>query len=213
MRPGEVIEVEQGTDEWRQVRCGRITASRIGDLMATTRSGPAASRKNYIAELVAERLTGQPQDGGFVSAAMQWGIDQEQFAIGTYEAKRDAWVTRVGFVTHPDIEMAGCSPDGLVDDDGMVQVKCPNTATHIATIRGGPIDRKYLLQMQWEMACTGRAWSDFVSYDPRLPEDLRLFVQRVLFDPAIAGRIQTAVMVADMEVNDIIADLRRRAGS
>jgi len=203
--------IEQRTEEWYAARCGKITASRIGDLMARTKSGPAATRKNYIAELVAERLTGKPADH-YTNAAMQWGIDQEPFAIGTYEATRNVLVETCGFIIHPDFPDSGASPDGLVGKDGLIEVKCPNTATHIATIRGAPIDRKYQLQMQWQMACTLRYWCDWVSYDPRLPEHLRLFVTRIPRDNDIIRKITIEVVAALSEIEEILKDLREWRG-
>src|SRR5690606_6597640 len=142
-------------------RLGRVTASRIADVTAATRNGWGASRANYKAELVAERLTGQPAQR-FISGAMQHGIDTEPDAILAYEFFTDQTVEPVGFVDHPTIAMSGASPDGLIGDDGLVEVKCPNTATHLDTLLGGAIPDKYLKQMQWQMACTGRQWCDFV---------------------------------------------------
>ena len=149
--------MEQRSPEWFAHRVGRVTASRISDLMAQTKSGPGAARKNYMADLIAERLTGEAREG-FSNAAMQWGTDTEPQARAAYEFITDQSVTEVGFIDHPRLQMAGCSPDGLVGDGGMVEIKCPNTATHIQTLRGKEIDRKYLLQMQWQMICTGREW-------------------------------------------------------
>jgi putative phage-type endonuclease len=189
----------QGSPEWYAARLGKVTASRIADLMARTKTGWGASRANYMAELLVERLTGQPADG-YESPAMRWGTEQEPFARAAYEFRTDADVALVGFVPHPTIAAAGASPDGLVSDAGQVEIKCPNTATHIDTLLAGSIPQKYADQMQWQMACTGRAWCDFVSFDPRMPESMRLWVQRV---PRSAARI------ADLEaaVRDFLAEL------
>lgn len=199
----------QRSEEWHAHRCGRVTASRIGDLMATTKSGPSASRKNYMAELVAERLTGTTA-GGFTNAAMQWGTDQEPAARAAYEFMHDATVDGVGFVDHPAMPMAGCSPDGLVGADGMVEIKCPNTATHLDTLLSGAIDGKYQKQMQFQMACAGRQWCDFVSYDPRLPPEMQLWVHRVHRDDAAIAEIVQAVSGFLSELDATVTALRSR---
>lgn len=170
--------MEQRTDEWFAARLGKVTASKISDVMAKTKTGYGASRANYMARLIAERLTGKQQES-FVNAEMQWGTDHEDEAIAAYSFREDASVEKVGFVDHPLILNAGASPDGLVGQDGLVEIKCPNTATHIETLLSSTIPLKYELQMLFQMSCTGRTWCDFVSYDPRMPEHLRLFVRRV----------------------------------
>lgn len=174
----KTIDCVQGTPEWHAARAGRVTASRIADITATIKSGWGASRGNYLAELVAERLTGQVAEG-FTNAAMKHGTETEPEARAAYEFYTDLSVAQVGFVVHPTIDMSGCSPDGLVGDDGLVEIKCPNTATHIDTLLRGDIPGKYLLQMQWQMMCCERQWCDFASYDPRLPARMQLFVKRV----------------------------------
>jgi hypothetical protein len=167
----------QRTDQWYVDKLGRVGSSRIGDLMATTKTGYGSSRGNYMAELLCERLTGQTYNGYF-SKEMQWGIDQEPAAKAAYCFMRDAAIDEIGFVLHPKIDDAGASPDGLVGDDGLVEIKCPNTATHIETLLTQVVERKYMLQMQFQMACTGRQWCDFVSFDPRLPPAMQLWVKR-----------------------------------
>lgn len=171
----------QRTDDWFARRCGKATGSRIADIVAKTKTGWGAARVNYLAQLVAERLTGRVEDG-FKSSAMQWGIDTEPQAIEAYEALTLSVVEPVGFVDHPHISMAGASPDGLVGDDGLVEIKCPNTATHIDALLGSAIPGKYIIQMQWQMACTGRQWCDYVSFDPRMPPHLQMRVERVARD-------------------------------
>jgi putative phage-type endonuclease len=131
-----------------------------------------------MAQLVCERLTGQKGEN-FTNAAMQHGTETEPLARAAYEALQDVLVDEVGFVPHPSIIMAGASPDGLVGDDGLIEIKCPNTATHIETLLSQSVPSKYNTQMQFQMACTGRQWCDFVSFDNRLPEELQLFVKRV----------------------------------
>ena len=184
----------QRTDDWFARRCGKATGSRIADIVAKTKTGWGAARVNYLAQLVAERLTGRVEDG-FKSSAMQWGIDTEPQAIEAYEAITLSVVDPVGFVDHPHIGMAGASPDGLVGDDGLVEIKCPNTATHIDALLGSAIPGKYLTQMQWQIACTGRQWCDYVSFDPRMPPHLRMRIERVERD---YGRIdELEKMVSD----------------
>lgn len=168
----------QGSPEWFAARCGKATASRIADIIAKTKSGWGASRANYEAQLIAERLTGQTAES-YTNAAMQWGIDTEPQARAAYEFFTDSEVIEVGFVDHPVIGHSGASPDGLVGTDGMVEIKCPNTATHIATLLSWKVPEKYITQMQWQMACTERMWCDFVSFDPRMPESMQIFITRI----------------------------------
>lgn len=203
----KIIDCIQGTPEWHSARAGRVTASRIADLTAKTKSGWGAGRANYLAELVAERLTGTVAEG-FSSAAMKWGTDMEPEARTSYSFMRDQEVTPVGFVIHPTIEMSGASPDGLVGDDGLVEIKCPNTATHIETLLSGTVPEKYIKQMQWQMACTGRKWCDFVSYDPRLPARMQLFVARVAVDPS--NEIEQAVIAFLKEVDATVNALSQK---
>ena len=185
--------MEQRTDEWHQARLGKVTASKIADVMAKGRgNAPSATRENYEAQLIAERLTGRPTEG-FSSAAMQWGTDNEDQARSAYSFIEDVDVEEVGFVDHPAIDMAGASPDGLVGTNGLVEIKCPNTATHLRFIENGTIDRRYLFQMNWQMACTGRQWCDFVSYDPRLPENLGIRILRVMRDDELIEELEGEV--------------------
>jgi len=194
--------MEQRSDEWFSARLGKVTASRVSDLMARTKSGYSASRANYMAELICERLTGQPAER-FSNAAMQWGTDTEPHAKAAYSFMRDASVVEVGFVPHPTIPDFGASPDGLVGADGLIEIKCPNTATHIDTLLNDGIDGKYITQMQVQMACTGRQWCDFVSFDPRLPVDMQLFIKRVDRDN---GRIQEI----EAEVQSFLAEIGKK---
>lgn len=198
--------IEQGTDAWLQERCGRVTASRIADMMAKTKSGYSSSRANYAAQLVAERLTGCVPPS-FTSAAMIHGTETEPEARRAYEFFVDRDVQQVGFIPHPSIEMAGASPDGLVGDDGLIELKCPLTATHIDTLLTGAIPDKYMKQMQFQMACTGRQWCDFGSYDPRLPERMRLFVKRVPRDEKAIGEIETEVRAFLIEIEEKVSSL------
>jgi putative phage-type endonuclease len=200
---------EQGSPEWLQERCGKVTASRIADVMAKIKTGYGAGRANYMAEIIAERLTNVPKQG-FTNEAMRWGTETEPQARAMYEFQTGLEVTETGFVPHPVIEGTGASPDGLVGDSGLIEVKCPNTATHIETLRGSAIDRKYVLQMHWQMICTGRDWCDFVSFDPRLPLEMQMHVRRVERDAELAEDITAEVTQFLTELNTTVADLRAR---
>lgn len=203
------INVEQRSAEWFGVRLGKATASRISDIIARTQKGWGASRANYAAQLICERLTGT-QTESFTNTAMQWGTDHEPDARDAYAFLKDMDVEEVGFVPHPRIEMAGASPDGLVGTDGLVEIKCPNTASHIETLRAGAISDKYIVQMQWQMACTGREWCDFVSFDPRMPEHMRLFVKRVPRDDERLKELETEVAAFLAEIDATVDDLVAR---
>ncbi|CAN7305118.1 YqaJ viral recombinase family protein [Phenylobacterium sp. LjRoot164] len=201
-------QIIQGTPEWLAARVGKVTASRVADVTARTKTGWGASRANYMAELVAERLTGAHAER-FTNAAMQWGTDKEPDARAAYVFMRDLDVIEVGFVAHPTIEQSGASPDGLVGADGLVEIKCPNTATHIETLLSQSVPEKYVTQMQWQMACTGRAWCDFVSFDPRMPEGrLRMFVQRVERDDSLIATLEGDVASFLAELDAKVASLR-----
>lgn len=188
-------------------RCGRITASRIADVMAKTKTGESMSRANYAAQLVAERLTGF-QAESFVSKEMERGTATEPFARASYERLRDVLVDEVGFIQHPTIARAGASPDGLVGDDGMIECKAPNTATHIGYATSGVIPGKYQLQMLMQMAVTGRGWCDFVSFDDRLPEDMQTMIIRLHRDDKRIAEIEADVIRLDEEVEATIEKLR-----
>lgn len=206
--------VIQGSPEWFTLRAGKVTASRVADVIAKTKSGPSASRANYAAQLIAERLTGTVE-AGFTNAAMQWGTDCEPAARNAYAFLHDADVIEAAFIVHPTIPMSGASPDGMVGDDGLVEIKCPNTATHLETLLGGKVPAKYITQMQWQMACTGRAWCDFASFDPRLPDAMQLFVQRVPRDDAMIAELEAEVTAflaeIDAKVDALNAQYRKAA--
>lgn len=201
--------IEQGTPEWLLERCGKVTASRIADLMAKTKTGWSSSRANYAAQIVAERLTGTVAES-FTNAAMQWGTQTEPEARRAYEFFVDRDVQEVGFIPHPTIGMAGASPDGLVGGDGLLELKCPLTATHIDTLLTGTIPDKYRKQMMFQMACTGRQWCDFASYDPRMCESMRLFVQRVERSDEEIQEIEDAVRAFLAEIDETVSALRAR---
>jgi putative phage-type endonuclease len=200
--------MDQGSEEWFKARIGKVTASRVADVLAKTKSGYSASRDNYMAQLICERLTNQKAES-FSNVAMQHGTDTEPLARAAYEDYADILVDEVGFVPHPSIIMAGASPDGLVGDDGLIEIKCPNTATHIETLLTRTVPSKYNTQMQFQMACTGREWCDFVSFDNRLPQDLQLFVTRVPRDK-MYGRLMEEEIVKFLNELDVkIAELMK----
>lgn len=204
-----MLDMVQGSHEWHQIRLGKVTASKVADIVAKTKSGYAASRANYAAQLITERLTGLPTEG-FTNAAMQWGTETEPEARAAYEFNRAVTVDTVAFVSHPTIGESGASPDGLVGEDGLIEIKCPNPATHIETLKGAPIAAKYITQMQWQMACTGRQWCDFVSYDPRIRESMRFFCQRVHRDGAMIVELEREVIGFLNEVRKDVAYLLRQ---
>jgi putative phage-type endonuclease len=199
---GEII---QGSAEWKSQRLGRVTASRVSDVVAKTKTGWSALRANYMAQLIAERLTGEVQES-YTNAAMQWGSDTEGRAREAYQFRIDAEVQPAGFVNHPTIIMSGASPDGYVGDLGLVEIKCPNTATHIETLIDQSVPSKYLTQMQWQMACTGRKWCDFVSFDPRMPESMRFMMSRVYRDDVLIATLEN-------NVRDFLAELDAKIGA
>ena len=200
--------MEQGTDAWFEARIGKVTASRVADVIAKTKTGYSATRDNYMAQLVCERLTKQKAEG-FTNAAMQHGTETEPLARAAYEAFKDVLVDEVGFVPHPSIQMAGASPDGLVGDDGLLEIKCPNTATHIDTLLSETVPTKYYTQMQFQLACTGREWCDFVSFDNRLPAELQLFVKRVPRDDTYIRLMEAEIVQFLSELDDKINKLMK----
>ena len=201
--------MEQQTEEWFSARLGKVTASRVADVIAKTKTGYSASRDNYMAQLICERLTGQ-QGESFTNAAMTHGTETEPLARSAYENRRSLLVKEVGFINHPRIEMSGASPDGLVADDGLVEIKCPNTATHIDTLLSQKVPTKYITQMQWQMLCCQRKWCDFVSFDNRLPENLQLFIQEVEFDPEYCAMLEKEVSQFLAELDSKVAKLKEK---
>jgi putative phage-type endonuclease len=192
----------QRSPEWYEVRLGKATASRIADVVARTKTGYSTSRQNYASELISERLTGIGAPN-YVSPAMQWGVDHEDAACSLYAERTGFIVTPAEFIDHPEIPWSGASPDRYVEPDGLVEVKCPLTATHIATLLGGSIDGGHLIQMFWQMSCTGRAWCDYVSYDPRLPPRMQLHIQRV-------ERDLSRILELESEVTGFLAEIAER---
>jgi len=201
------IEVKQGSPEWLALRAGKITASRLADVMSVIKSGEAASRKDYRAQIAVETLTGLPMESGFCSAEMAWGVVNEKFARAAYEVATDQFVDQVGFALHPLIERAGASPDGLVGVDGLLEIKCPKSSTHLDYIVANEVPEKYKLQMLWQMDCCTRQWCDFVSFDPRMPEHLQLFVKRFEIDNERIAKMREEVKKFLAEVDELIAKL------
>ena len=200
--------MEQRTPEWYASRLGKVTASRVADVLAKTKTGVSASRENYLTDLVLERLTNQPGEN-FINDAMQWGIDTEPFAKMAYEAHSNNFIDNVGFIDHPTIEFFGCSPDGLIGSDGLIEIKCPNSKTHLQTVLNAKAPTKYIPQLMTQMAVTGRQWVDFVSFDPRLPQDLQLFVIRVDRDNEYIAKLEEEVSIFLKEVEETVNKLRK----
>ena len=199
--------MNQGTPEWFAARCGKVTASRLGDVLAKIKSGEAAVRRNYRAQLISEQLTGVPVES-FSSAAMQWGKDIEPQARAAYEAVSGNIAMEVGFIPHQHL-MTGASPDGLIEEDGGIEIKCPNTATHIDTLLKG-MSPEHLPQIQGAMWITGRQWWHFVSFDPRLPERLQLYVQRVERDQDYIDSLAKEVVLFLGEIDQVRQKLEEK---
>lgn len=214
---------DQRTAEWYAARVGKLTASKLADAVAKTRSGYGASRLNYMTDLMIERLTGRPTPY-FCNAAMQWGTDQEASARSLYEQITLDEVIEVGLVDHPTIPMTAASPDGLIADDGLVEIKCPNSATHALFVVDRKIPEKYIKQMQWQMECTGRQWCDFVSYDPRFHPDFdadnplvplfskhTLVIERVDRDDELLDQLRDEVVTFLADLDDMVQSFREAA--
>lgn len=195
-------EYPQGSDEWQGARAAKVTASKVTCIMVKPKGNkPAAGRKTYMGELISERLTGVKSDS-FSSSVMQWGTETEPQAIAAYEFLNDVDVERIAFMDHPTIEFAGMSPDGLVGEDGLLEIKCPNTATHIDFLISNVIPKKYQDQMQWQMACSGRKWCDYMSFDPRMPEHLNKLIIRVDRDDKYIQEMEIEVIKFNSEIDE-----------
>jgi len=201
--------MEQRTEEWFAQRIGKVTASRVADVMATIKSGEAATRKNYRMQLVCERLTNKKEES-FTNSHIERGIELEPVARSMYEINNNFFVKEVGFIEHATIPMSGCSPDGLIGDDGLIEIKCPTVANHIESITGlpvGTVPSKYIPQIQWQMACTGRDWCDYVSFNNELPDNLQLFVKRVYRDDEYIANMEKEVIAFLGEVTETVNKL------
>lgn len=188
-----ILNCDQGSEAWKAARCGSLGASQVADAIAKTKTGYGASRANVMAQLICERFTDQPTDT-FTNAAMQWGTATEPQARDAYSFFADVDVVQVGLATHPRLERTHASPDGLVGEDGMLEIKCPNTATHIDYLLSGTVPAKYVTQMNWQLACfPDRQWVDFMSFDPRMPAHLQRFIRRHHRDDAVIGALEAEV--------------------
>ena len=202
--------IEQGSDAWKALKCGWVGASRVADIIATTKGGGvSASRNAYMGQLIAERLTGIPMET-YTNEAMQWGTNTEADARAAYQFERGILVAKASFVPHPTVHTAGASPDGMIGDEGLLEIKCPKTSTHVDTILKGKVPGHYITQMQFQMACTARKWCDFASFDPRMPESMRLYIQRVPRDDETIAKLEAAVREFIAELDAKVAALRER---
>jgi putative phage-type endonuclease len=205
--------INQGTEEWFQQRLGKVTASRLSDVIAKTKTGVSTSRQNYLIQLVSERLTGKKTDS-FTNKAMEDGVEREPIARKLYESKTNSIVTEVGFFDHPVIKSSGASPDGAVNAEeegkyaGLVEIKCPIETTHTNTLMNKLVPSKYIPQMQWQLACTGAKWVDFVSYNPNFPDTMQIFVARVERDNAYIAELESEVLKFLDEVDQAILKLK-----
>ena len=199
-------ELIQGSEQWRLARVGSVGASRVAELVARTKTGYGASRANLMAELICERLTGQPAQT-FVSAAMQHGTETEPEARASYCFYTGRDVVEIGLIRHPKIEQSHASPDGLVDDDGMLEIKCPQPAAHLETLLSEKIPEKYVTQMMWQLACSGRKWVDYVSYSPSFPENMRLFVKRLARDDKRIAELEAEIAAFLLEMAVKLSEL------
>lgn len=203
--------MKQGSDDWFAARLGRVGASRVADIIAKTKSGPSASRQAYAVQLALERITGRREES-YTSAAMQRGTELEAEARATYEMRTGVLVAEVGFVPHRIVEMSGASPDGLIGSDGLLEIKCPDSKQHLEYLQLATSPAKYRPQVQWQLACTGRQWCDFVSYDPRFPERLRLHVVRVRRDDEYIAEIELEIVKFLGDVEDIVNQINDMKG-
>jgi len=199
--------MKQQTPEWFAARLGKATGSRISDIVSKTKTGYGSSREDYLFQLVVERLTGV-NTVSYSSPAMQWGVEQEEYARSAYEAHMGVLVDQVGSIDHPRIAMSSASPDGLIGDDGMVEIKCPMTKNHLNMFLGQSIAKSYMDQMMWQMAVTGRKWVDYVSFDPRCPAGLQLFIQTIERDNEYIAALEFEVVKFLDEVESKEKDLR-----
>ncbi len=205
----KIIDAPQGSPEWFAARAGKVTASRISDVLAKGRAGaPSATRAAYMGELIAETLTGQPANAFQGNADTERGIELEPAARAAYEVTRSTMVMPVGLVIHPRIERSGASPDGLAGD-GLLEIKCPRIHVHLSYLLAGEPPAAYVPQMAWQAACTERPWVDFVSYCPAMPDDLRLFVVR--YEPSMAylKEIEGAVVEFLAELDEKLARIAK----
>lgn len=206
------LDIEQGSAQWFQARCGSVTSCRVADLLSKRKDGKeAAARRDLRYELVCERFTGRISDN-YVSRYMKDGIEREPLARAEYELRNGVYVEQVGYVEHPRIRMAGCSPDGLVGTDGLIEIKCPKPETHLEYLLAGEIPTDYLPQMRWQLACTEREWCDFVSYHPDLPDSVQLFIKRLTRDKEIDALIRGMELEVEHFLGEVDAMVEKLGG-
>lgn len=204
-----VEDLLQGSPQWLAMRCGIPTASRLRDILPLKRGGESQARRDYKAEIVCEILTNKTAEH-FVSPAMQWGLDNEMLAREAYANAMDVEVGQIGFALHDTITKFGASPDGVIGDDGLLEIKCPTTATHLEYIIGGVVPEEYRPQMYGQMACMPeRQWNDFVSYDPRMPKKYRLFVRRLTRDEGNIAALEGEVVKFNAEIALMLEELAK----
>ncbi len=207
----DASDVSQGSAAWMAARCGKVTASNLWRVIKKTKAGWGADRKNYMDELITERILGYSTQH-YVSMAMEWGIANEPAAAAAYEFEMNCDVAKCGFFDHPTIPMAGASPDRLVGDDGLLELKCPTTKIHLVVIETNKIDSKYLTQMHWQMACDpSRMWVDYCDFDSRVPEEMMLYVKRIPRDDHIIATLEYNVVLFQRELDERMAKLKSRA--
>ena len=206
-----IAAIQQGTEEWHQLRLGKVTASRVADILAKTKSGASASRGNYLIELALQRVTKTIEES-YSNSAMEWGVATEPQARVAYEVSTGNFVDQIAFVNHPTIEGFGCSPDGLVGE-GLIEIKCPNSATHWSYIKANEPPQKYIIQMQAQMSVTGAKWCDFVSFDPRMPERSQLLIIRVNRDDEFIAEMENDIKQFLNEVEAEVNLMEKRNGN
>jgi putative phage-type endonuclease len=206
-----IAAIQQGTEEWHQLRLGKVTASRVADILAKTKSGASASRGNYLIELALQRVTKTIEES-YSNSAMEWGVATEPQARVAYEVSTGNFVDQIAFVNHPTIEGFGCSPDGLVGE-GLIEIKCPNSATHWSYIKANEPPQKYIIQMQAQMSVTGAKWCDFVSFDPRMPERSQLLIVRVNRDDEFIAEMENDIKQFLNEVEAEVNLMEKRNGN
>ena len=206
-----IAAIQQGTEEWHQLRLGKVTASRVADILAKTKSGASASRGNYLIELALQRVTKTIEES-YSNSAMEWGVATEPQARVAYEVSTGNFVDQIAFVNHPTIEGFGCSPDGLVGE-GLIEIKCPNSATHWSYIKANEPPQKYIIQMQAQMSVTGAKWCDFVSFDPRMPERSQLLIIRVNRNNEFIAEMENDIKQFLSEVEAEVNLMEKRNGN
>jgi len=206
-----IAAIQQGTEEWHQLRLGKVTASRVADILSKTKTGPSASRGNYLIELALQRVT-KTIEQSYNSPAMEWGTQNEPQARVAYEVTTGNFVDQIAFVNHPKIKDFGCSPDGVVGE-GLIEIKCPNSATHWSYIKANEPPQKYIIQMQSQMSVTGAKWCDFVSFDPRMPERSQLLIVRINRDEELIAEIEKEVKQFLSEVEVEVNLMEKRNGN